>query len=263
VSESIHISRFSAEYLRGAAQMPSIRNVRRFAYETLQLGPHARVLDIGCGPGTSTIEIASLTGDDATVMGVDNDLQLVSSANAEAAIQGLSHRVSHQVEDARALTFGTGVFDRIYCERVLQHLSPEDVGRAVDEAVRVTGSGGRICLVDTDWTTLSIDAEPLRTERVLVNLHQQRHRNPASGRQLRRLLLQAGIGDVAATPFVNRPTVERIRMLLQPAMSIAVERGILPQAEIDQFKVMLDAQAAAGRFQSTLVTWVVAGTKPG
>lgn len=67
------------------------------------------------------------------------------------------------IGDALALDEPDDSFDAARCERVLQWVS--DPAAAVAELTRVVRPGGRICLIDTDWSTLRLDAGDPNIER--------------------------------------------------------------------------------------------------
>ena len=103
--------------------------------------------------------------------------------------------------DAADIPYRTNTFDGCYCERVLQHTT--NATTVVHEMTRVTKPGGVIVIADTDWATLSIDAEPA-VERALVRFVGDALRNGLAGRQLRRLMKNAGLThvEVEAWPIV-------------------------------------------------------------
>lgn len=255
------ISRFSADTLQRVAKVEAIVIARRFAYSALQIDEAQSLLDIGCGPGTTTIELAEATPRLSHVVGVDCDAAMIAEADRQTNARGLSSRVNHRVADARALPFPDGSFDRVYCERVLQHLDPHDVKVVMAEAWRVLASKGKLCLVDTDWTTLSIDAEPFAVERLLVALHAQRHRNPSAGRQLARLLVEQGFSSLERRLFVNSPSADRLKALLAVPARTAIEKGRLSSPDAKGFFANIDRVVADGGYCSALVTGVAVGTK--
>ena len=106
--------------------------------------------------------------------------------------------VRFSVGDAMAIDEPEGSFDAVRCERTLQWVA--DPEAAVAEMVRVLRPGGRIALIDTDWSTLSLDVgddvlaaavrETMRTERA----------RPSNVRQpLGGLVRSAGFGMIAET----------------------------------------------------------------
>lgn len=64
----------------------------------------ARVLDIGCGLGDSTVQIARLVGEDGHAHGVDVAERMIERARADADEQGIGN-VSFEVLDVQAASF--------------------------------------------------------------------------------------------------------------------------------------------------------------
>ena len=93
------------DYLWRAAASPAVIAVRARAWQLLGLLPGARVLDIGCGPGTATLGLASQVGMFGAVVGVDSDLEMVKTADAAARAAGIAGWARHQQGDATALPF--------------------------------------------------------------------------------------------------------------------------------------------------------------
>ena len=75
----------------------------------------ARVLDIACGPGQQTLDLAELLPG-STITAVDNHPPFVEDANRRAAARGLAHRVMAQVGDMTALDVAPASFDLVWCE---------------------------------------------------------------------------------------------------------------------------------------------------
>ena len=81
--------------LMGTEWLPGVPG----AHERLQADPPARVADIGCGAGWSSISIARAYPK-ARVDGFDLDEDSITEAKANAEAEGISDRVTFQVRDA-------------------------------------------------------------------------------------------------------------------------------------------------------------------
>src|SRR3954465_14015453 len=82
------------------------------------LAPGLRLLDVGCGPGTITADLAGLVAPrrGTAVEGAAGALDL---ARAEAASRGVD-TIDFAVADVHALDFPDGTFDVVHAHQVLQ-----------------------------------------------------------------------------------------------------------------------------------------------
>ena len=120
----------------------------------------ARVLEVGCGTGVLTRRLAGQPGV-GSVVGVDTAESLLEKARELAAG---SDDVRFEVADARSLPFEDGSFDVVVFDSTLSHV-PEP-GRAVAEAFRVLGPGGKLAAFDGDYATTTValgDHDPVQT----------------------------------------------------------------------------------------------------
>jgi SAM-dependent methyltransferase len=112
--------------------------------------PHLRpgqdLLDLGCGPGTITVDLAERVAP-ARVVGLDAAGGVLAEAAALADRRGVA--VEWVTGDALALPFPDATFDVVHAHQVLQHL-PDPVG-ALREAARVLRPGGVLAVRDVDY----------------------------------------------------------------------------------------------------------------
>lgn len=83
-------------------------------YHLLPNMEHPRILDIGCGTGIPTIELARLTNGDVT--GIDIDKQALDRCNAKINNAHLSDRVRTMQCSLLDMEFPDGYFDIIWAE---------------------------------------------------------------------------------------------------------------------------------------------------
>ncbi|MEO7391910.1 MAG: class I SAM-dependent methyltransferase [Ramlibacter sp.] len=103
--------------------------------------PGMKVLDLGCGDGTTAIPSAKLG---ATVLGIDIASNLVAAGNRRASQAGLTATCQFQEGDACDLRIENKSFDRVISVfGAMFAPKPLDVAR---EMVRVTKPGGRIVM---------------------------------------------------------------------------------------------------------------------
>ena len=117
------------------------------AYLLGHLRPGMRLLDVGCGPGTITLGLASRVGDEG-VVGVDRSPEVIGEARAEAARLGRPG-VRFLLGDLYALDLPGASFDVVHAHQVLQHV-PDPI-RALGELRRLCRPGGIVAVRDADF----------------------------------------------------------------------------------------------------------------
>jgi ubiquinone/menaquinone biosynthesis C-methylase UbiE len=167
------------------------------AYLIPSLRPGLDLLDVGCGPGTLTVDLARLVAP-GRVVGVDRAAGILSQAKAHAEAEGVS--VEFREADAYALPFADGAFDVVHAHQVLQHLA--DPARALAEMRRVTRPGGVVAARDSDYGAFTWTPRVAMLDRWLAVYSAVTRRNggePDAGRYLKRWALDAGFDAPLAT----------------------------------------------------------------
>jgi SAM-dependent methyltransferase len=119
------------------------------AYLLPHLRPFMHLLDVGCGPGTLTVDLAGRVSD---VVGVDVSADVVAEAESYAAAQGVTN-VAFRAGDFRGLDLAPGSFDVVHAHQVLQHLrDPVGALAAMAELVR---PGGIVAVRDSDYSAFT------------------------------------------------------------------------------------------------------------
>jgi SAM-dependent methyltransferase len=116
-------------------------------YLIQRLPATARVLDVGCGPGTITVGLAALAAQ-GEVVGMDASQDVLAEARAEADRRSQAN-VRFETGDVYELRFADGTFDVVHAHQVLQHLS--DPVAALREMARVCRPGGIVAARDSDY----------------------------------------------------------------------------------------------------------------
>jgi len=96
------------------------------------------ILDVGCGPGSITVDLAKLVPQ-GHVTGIEYTSAPLPGARALAAEKGVEN-VSFQEGDIHLLPFEDNSFDIIHAHQVLQHISDPVLG--LKEMRRVCKPGG-------------------------------------------------------------------------------------------------------------------------
>ncbi|WP_068253362.1 methyltransferase domain-containing protein, partial [Janibacter corallicola] len=193
-------------YLHGHAAPVVAAHAARTAetsagYLLPHLQPGQRVLDVGCGPGSVTLDLARRVAP-GEVVGVDASEEVVEQARAAAREAGIG-QVTFEVADAMHLPHDDDSFDVVHAHQVLQHVA-DPVG-LLREMARVTRPGGIVAARDADYEAMTwAPAHPGLTR--WLELYRAAARGtgaePDAGRYLLGWAHEAGLTDVAASASV-------------------------------------------------------------
>jgi ubiquinone/menaquinone biosynthesis C-methylase UbiE len=111
--------------------------------ERLALGPADVVLDVACGHGNFTVELARRVGPGGLVVGVDISWAMLARAAARVARDRLTNVLLVR-GDALALPIADASLAKLNCSGGLHQLP--DLARALAEIARVSAPGARVVL---------------------------------------------------------------------------------------------------------------------
>ncbi|GLI03837.1 hypothetical protein Pa4123_91170 [Phytohabitans aurantiacus] len=157
-----------------------------------ELRPGMSLLDVGCGPGTITLDLAARVAP-GRVVGIDAAPDALAAAPSTAT-------VDFQVGDVYALAYDDDAFDVVHAHQVLQHLA--DPVAALREMRRVCRAGGFVAARDADYAAMTWHPEiPALDDWLALYRRVARHNGgePDAGRKLLSWAREAGFTDVRAT----------------------------------------------------------------
>lgn len=224
------------------------------AYLVPRLSAGARVLDVGCGPGTITADLAARVAP-GRVTALDASRHALAEAEATVANRGLSN-VDFVLGDVQELDFPDGVFDVVHAHQVLQHVA--DPVRALQQMRRVCRTGGTVAARDADYAAMTW--YPLRPElsewlALYEKLMRANGGEPDAGRRLLSWALAAGFTDVdcSASTWCYATAEEREwwggmwadRLVTSDVAQQAVTGGHATMADLERLATGWRAWAAA------------------
>jgi ubiquinone/menaquinone biosynthesis C-methylase UbiE len=159
--------------------------------------PHLRqglsLLDVGCGPGTITADLAGRLAP-GRVCGIDPSADVVAAAEREHA------GIEFATGDVYTMAFDDASWDIVHAHQVLQHL-PDPV-TALKEMRRVVRPGGIVAARDSDYAAFTWHPADDRLAGWLALYHDIARSNggePDAGRYLLSWAKQAGFTRVDAS----------------------------------------------------------------
>ena len=212
-------------------------------YLLARLTPGANVLDVGCGPGTITADLAARVPG-GQVTGIDAAADVLAEARQEAARRGQAN-VRFETGDVYRLAFGDGTFDVVHAHQVLQHLS--DPVAALAEMRRVCRPGGLVAARDGDYGGMfwyPEDPELAEWRELYRDVARALGGDPDAGRRMLAWARAAGFAEVqaSASSWCYTGPADRAwwgeswarRLTESPFGDRAVEHGLATRAGLER-----------------------------
>jgi ubiquinone/menaquinone biosynthesis C-methylase UbiE len=213
------------------------------AYLLPRLKPADRLLDVGVGPGTITLDLAERLSA-GSVIGIDAAPAAVAATHALAVVRGASN-LRLLVADVYQLGFADASFDVVHAHQVLQHLG--DPVNALREMRRVCVPGGLVAVRDADYAAMTWYPPSKALTRWLDLYHEVARSNggePDAGRRLLSWAHAAGFSEVDASAsawcFADSADIAwwtdtwAERLSHSDFAHQAVQRGLSTQSELTQ-----------------------------
>ncbi|SDO26937.1 class I SAM-dependent methyltransferase [Pseudomonas jinjuensis] len=178
----------------------------------------AKVLDLGCGAGHVSFNVAPLAGE---VVAYDLSAEMLDVVAAATAERGLDN-IRTERGAAEQLPFADGEFDFVFSRYSAHHW--RDVGQALREVRRVLKPGGVAAFIDVAAPGLPLLDTYLQTVEVLRDTSHVRDYSPS---EWTRLLGEAGLAVTACQR-------QRLRLEFQSW----VERMRTPQVMRDAIRAL-------------------------
>ena len=167
-------------------------------FERAGIGEGMTCLDVGCGSGDVTLDLARRVGPKGKVVGADIDSTKLDLCRADARDLNIGNVEFRMVDILERPT--SAEFDVVHARFLLTHLS--DPGGAVDVFYDYLRPGGMVIVQDIDFTGLFVypDSRAFRRYHELYcTAVRNRGGDPDIGPRLPLLLKERGFADVQVT----------------------------------------------------------------
>ncbi len=241
------------------------------ALDALALRPGERVLDIGCGCGDTTLEIASRVAPEGEVLGLDISAPMLEVALERAAMAGVTTAGFRQA-DAQTVRFDAP-FDAAFSRfGVMFFADPIGAFTNIRTALRPGGRLGFVCWrkpSENPWMLVPLEA----ASRFVPPLPPMDPTEPgpfafADAARVRSILLAAGFADIVTTPFDTAIGGFPLQQALELALRVGPLGKLLREAPDQRESVIgavREALAAHETRQGVLLasaTWIVTASLP-
>jgi ubiquinone/menaquinone biosynthesis C-methylase UbiE len=182
-------------FLRGILEN-DFRAIRSTIRREMDLGPSARTLDLGCGPGAFSDLFEA--GD---YVGVDLNARYIDHARR-------TRKGAFIVSDATRVELPDGRFNQILIFGLLHHLPDAEVRKVLAESRRLLSTGGRVLVIEDIPAVSRLNLIGHLIHRVengefIRPVEDYRRLYAEAGRVDRELVLQSGICDYYAAVLVT------------------------------------------------------------
>ena len=223
------------------------------AYLVPRLRAGVDLLDVGCGPGTITVDLAQRVAP-GRVVGIDAAGDAIDAARAAAEAAGVA--IELDTGDVYALEHADASFDVVHAHQVLQHLA--DPVAALREMRRVCRPDGVVAARDSVYRAFTWYPGSPGLERwleVYAAVAESNGGEPDAGSHLRAWCREAGFSvvEASATAWCFADEADRAwwgglwadRITSTSLADQAVELGVATRDELEQLGAAWRSWAAA------------------
>lgn len=219
----------------------------RNAYlDRIAFGGVGAVLDLGCGTGVVTRELARRSESSCTIVAVDHSPALIRAARQLAAEGGIGGRIAFEVGDAHRLPYPDGDFDVVIAHTLVSHVT--DPREVLLEAARVVRPGGTVAIFDGDYASWGFgSSDPSLGKMMEEGLITAVVAQPRIMRDMSRLLPDSGLqlADLLAFVYADAGAGGFFLASAETFGPMVARAGLVPSDRVDAW--LVDQRLAASR----------------
>ena len=247
MSKSLNKQSVEAEELEKSYQLPDIVQQRQHTLKKLSVKLGEKILDVGCGVGFLSHDIAILTGVSGLVCGVDKNLEMIRHANKRCESLQNAEFSEANAED---LPFPEDSFDAACCTQVLLYVN--NVDQALLEIKRILKPTGRIIIVETDWRGVVLNSDYDSITRKIFSAWDATVPSPNLPVRLGSLLLDNGFSNVNVEPIPILNTEYTPNHFSHGMMNWitrnALKKGFITKEQFQKWLDDLDEKGESGNY---------------
>jgi ubiquinone/menaquinone biosynthesis C-methylase UbiE len=216
------------------------------------------VVDFGCGPGHSAIELARRVGPTGHVLALDINAEFIKRTQKRAEVAGFADRITAQLLTTERLPLADDAVDRVTARNTIIYV--RDPASTFEEFRRTLKPGGIAHVIESDWSLTVV--EPLASDwRALVAAASWAWRTPEIGRKLYGIVRRAGFSQVAITVLTKPDTEGRLLDMVRTVADYARKSGALNSERIDAMLENLDRGLTDGTYLVVAPQFLITATR--
>ena len=236
-----------AEELEKSYQLPEIVRQRQHTLNKLSAKRGEQILDVGCGVGFLSYEIALQTGDSGRISGIDQNSEMIRHANKRCESLRNTEFSEANAED---LPFPEKYFDAACCTQVLLYVN--DVAQVLSGIRRVLKPAGRIIIVETDWRGVVLNSDYDSITRKIFSAWDAAVPSPNLPVRLGPLLVDNGFCNVDVEPIPILNTEYTPSQFSHGMMNWitrnALKKGVITKEQSQKWLDDLDEKGKSGNY---------------
>ena len=247
MSKSLKKQSTEAEELEKSYQLPEIVRQRQHTLNRLSVKRGEQILDVGCGVGFLSYEIALQTGDSGRVSGIDQNSEMIRHASNRCESLRNTEFSEANAED---LPFPKESFDAACCTQVLLYVN--DVAQVLSGIRRVLKPAGRIIIVETDWRGVVLNSDYDSITRKIFSAWDAAVPSPNLPVRLGPLLVDNGFCNVDVEPIPILNTEYTPSQFSHGMMNWitrnALKKGVITKEQSQKWLDDLDEKGKSGNY---------------
>ena len=245
ISQKIHST--EADELEKSYKLPEIILQREQTLKKLSVKPGEKILDVGCGVGFLSYEIALLTGDSGKVCGIDKNPDMIRHANKRCErLQNTEFSESN----ANDLPFDEESFDAACCTQILLYV--KNVAQVLSGIRKIIKPQGRIIIVETDWRGLVLNSNYDSMTRKIFSAWDATVPSPNLPVHLGSLLEDNGFSNVCVEPIPILNTEYTPNHFSHGMINWisrnALKKGVITKSKLQKWLDDLDKKGESGNY---------------
>lgn len=254
-SHQVRVSDIERPYMATEAVRQRMATLRALA-----LSAGETVVDIGCGNGLLTFDMAFDVGANGRVIGIDNNPEMLDHAGSRCAS---FKQVSLKKATAEDLPLPDEFCDAAACAQVLLHVA--EPATAIHEMRRILKPGGRLAIVETDWRSVVLNTSDETLTRRIFDAWDGAVANPNLPVRLGPMLRAHGFAAlrIEAVPILDTSYSDGSFSVnsIEGFAEAARKRGAIQQREAEWWLEDLRRKGEAGAYFFSVTRFLFAATQ--